>query len=357
MCVKLFFTYFWGVIPPDELKRMILTTGLPPWESEICPDATLDDIDPGIIREFLSKIVDKRRLGVNQNTPIATVLDKLHLLKDAQVTNAAILLFGKKPQRYGLQSEVRCGQFRGTGVTSPFINMKVIRGDLMRQIEDTMAFILSCISKSADIKPGKIRRNEEWEYPPDALREAVINALCHRDYRSSGNVQVRIFPRKMTIINPGSLAPQLSIESLKTEHLSLPRNALIAQVLFLAGYIEQWGSGTNHMIESCRVQNLPEPEFEETENTFLVTFKRLTLFKYIEEKISLNVRQKQVVEYLLNNPHITTTENAEFYNCTLKIAQRDLAELASVEIVEKSGKTRGAFYTLHDSLRTLPMSE
>jgi len=76
---------------------MILTTGLPPWESEICPDATLDDIDPGIIREFLSKIVDKRRLGVNQNTPIATVLDKLHLLKDAQVTNAAILLFGKEP--------------------------------------------------------------------------------------------------------------------------------------------------------------------------------------------------------------------------------------------------------------------
>ncbi|MDD1727805.1 MAG: putative DNA binding domain-containing protein [Methanospirillum sp.] len=145
------------VIPPDELKRMILSTGLPPWESEICPDTTLNDIDPGLIREFLGKVSDKRLLGVNQKTPVVTVLDKLHLLKDGQITNAAALLFGKDPQRFILQSEVRCGQFRGTDVASPFINMKVIRGDLLHQIEETMTFILSNMSRSAEVKPGDTR--------------------------------------------------------------------------------------------------------------------------------------------------------------------------------------------------------
>ncbi|MDD1727804.1 MAG: DeoR family transcriptional regulator [Methanospirillum sp.] len=161
----------------------------------------------------------------------------------------------------------------------------------------------------------------------------------------------------MKILNPGSLPPELSIESLKTEHLSLPKNVHIAQTLFLGGYIEQWGSGTNHMIESCQAQNLPEPEFEATGHSFSVTFRRVTLFEYIEEKITLNVRQKQVIEYLISNTRISTADYALMYNCTLKTAQRDLAELVSADVLKKSGKTRGVYYTLKDSIRTLPMSQ
>ncbi len=344
------------VIPPDELKRIILTTGQPPWESEICPDATLDDINPNLITEFLTKVQDERRLGVEKNTPAATVLEKLHLLNNNHPTNAAILLFGKEPQDFILQSEVRCGHFSGGDVTSPFINMKVIRGDLLHQIEDTMGFILSGIRRSAHVPAGKTRREEHWEYPPDALREAVINALCHRDYRSSGNAQVRIFTSTMKILNPGSLPPELPIESLKTEHLSLPRNVLIAQVLFLSGYIEQWGSGTNHMIESCRSDNLPDPEFSESDQTFTVTFRSSTTLSDERYEDRINDRQKQILEYLRNNVRITTTEYAGMFGCTQKTAQRDLSELVSLRVIQKSGKTRGVFYTRSDSFGTFTVS-
>ncbi len=226
------------VMPPDEIKRMIITINQPPWDREICPNATIDDIDAAIVYDFLAKAEDERRHDADASASISSILEKLHLLKNGMPTNAAILIFGKDPQQFIYQSKIRCGHFSGIDVTSPCISMKVIVGPLIRQIDDTVGFILSEIRKSAWVVPGKTRREEHWDYPPEAVRESVINALCHRDYRSTAHAQVRIFAGQLQVWNPGKLPDVLTVESLKIDHLSLPRNTAVADLLFLAGFIE-----------------------------------------------------------------------------------------------------------------------
>jgi len=120
----------------------------------------------------------------------------------------------------------------------------------------------------------KIERQEKWEYPPDAVREAIVNAVCHRDYESTANIQIRIFDDKIEIWGCGPLPEPLTPADLKREHKSIPRNPLIAKCFFLIKYIEQWGTGTNRMIDKCLDYGLPEPLFEEIAGDFVVTCKK-----------------------------------------------------------------------------------
>jgi ATP-dependent DNA helicase RecG len=333
---------------------MILTTGQPPWDREICSGSTIDDIDATIIYDFLAKAKDERSLDADAGASVPSILKKLHLLKNGVPTNTAILMFGKDPQQFIHQAEIRCGHFSGADVTSPCISMKLIGGPLMRQIDETVSFILAEIRKSAWIVPGRTRREEHWDYPPEAVREGVINALCHRDYRSVAHSQVRVFAGQLQIWNPGKLPNVLSVESLKTDHLSLPRNTAIADLLFLAGFIEQWGSGTIHMVKACREHTLPDPEFREQDDSFSVTFTRSSINRIIEEPDLINDRQKRALEYLRQHPVIRSAEYAEQFDCTPKTAQRDLSELETLHVVVKKGKARNTVYQLNDPFRTFP---
>ncbi|MEN6396097.1 MAG: ATP-binding protein [Methanoregula sp.] len=341
-------------MPPDELKRMILTSNLPPWDKEICPGATFDDIDSAIVYDFLAKAKDGRRLDADAGASVSSILKKLHLVKNGAPTNAAILIFGKDPQQFIPHAKIRCGHFSGIDVTSPSISVKLIGGPLMRQIDETVGFILAEIRKSAWVVAGKTRREEHWDYPPEAVRETVINALCHREYRSTAHAQVRIFTGQLQVWNPGKLPNVLTVESLKTDHLSLPRNMAIADLLFLAGFIEQWGSGTIHMVKACREQTLPDPEFREQDDSFAVTFTRSSINRLMEEPDLINDRQKGALEYLRQNPGITSAGYAKQFACTQKTAQRDLSEMEALHIVMKEGKTRSSVYRLNDAFRTFP---
>jgi len=120
---------------------------------------------------------------------------------------------------------------------------------------------------------GRLQRKETWKYPLEALREAVINALIHRDYTITGEIQVRLYEDRLVISNPGRLPEGITPEQLREpEHLSIPRNPLLAQVFYYAGLIEKWVTETTRIIELCRAQNLPDPKFEELSNAFKVIF-------------------------------------------------------------------------------------
>jgi len=197
--------------------------------------------------------------------------------------------------------------------------MKVIGGSLMRQIDDTVSFILSEIRKSARVVPGKTQREEHWDYPPEAVRESVINALCHRDYRSTAHAQVRIFAGQLQVWNPGKLPDVLTVESLKIDHLSLPRNTAVADLLFLAGFIEQWGSGTIYMVNACREHTLPDPEFREQDDSFSVTFTRSSVNRFMEEPDLINERQHKALKYLQTHSTITRQEYSRIFECNLGV--------------------------------------
>ena len=234
--------------------------------------------------------------------------------------------------------------------------MKVIRGAIVSQIDQTEQFIRDNIARAAWLPKEKFEREESWEYPPDAFREAVINAVCHRDYQSSGNVQVSIFTNSLEILNPGLLPSTLTIESLKQRHSSKPRNRLIAETLFKIKYIEKFGSGTTKMIRVCRELGAPEPEFIEQDEDFMVTFRRSSVNVLLDQPQLLNERQKQVIEYLKKQESITTLEYVHLVRCHERTARKDLAELMRLNVVVKQGLGKLTRYIIHSGFRHFPVA-
>lgn len=212
------------VIPPDELRRLFLEIDKKHWDAKICEGATLEDIDEEKVKLFLRKAKAERNFEVEETIPVSEALEKLGLEGDKyKLTNSSILLFSNSPQRYFLQAEVRCARFRGTKALE-FIDMKVFDGGIIDQVTAAEDFVLRHINKSAWIEPMKIERQERWEYPPDAVREAIVNAVCHRDYESTGNIQIRVFNDRIEIWGCGPLPQPLTPDDLKREHKSISRN-------------------------------------------------------------------------------------------------------------------------------------
>jgi len=309
-----------------------------------CSKATLTDIDNKKIRQFLVKARKERMFKIDPDINIKEALSKLNLLKDGQVTNAAILMFGKEPQKFLLQSEVRCAKFKGIKPAKPFIDMKVIEETIDEQVDLVENFVLNNIKKSAWLVPGKIERVEKWEYPLDAIREAITNAICHRDYESSSNVQIRIFDDRIEVWNPGSLPEGWTVDTLKRRHESRPKNPLIAKLFFMIKKIEQWGTGTNEMIEETIKHGLPEPIFEDTGTSIVVVFRK---FLFNEEHLkNLNKRQKRAIEYLREHGKIDRRTYRQICGVERTVAYEELSNMRDKEIISLTGKGRATHYVL-----------
>lgn len=338
-------------MPPDILTRLIMEQQGYAWDRDICPGATLDEIDPALVKSYLTRARQVRQIDLDPDTPVETALDSLELLIEGVPTNAAILFFGRNPQKFIDSAEIRCAKFRGDDVTQPYANMKVFRGTIVAQIDQTELFIRDNIAKAAWMPKEKFEREESWEYPPDAFREAVINAVCHRDYQSSGNIQVSIFANSLEILNPGLLPPTLTIESLKRRHSSKPRNRLIADLLFRIKYIERWGSGTTKMIRVCRDLGVPDPEFHEQDEDFMVTFRRSSVNVLLELPSLLNERQKIAIEYLKKHESITTLQYVNLVRCHERTARKDLADLVRLNVIIKQGLGKLTRYIVHPAFQ------
>ena len=269
----------------------------------------------------------------------------MSLLYHGHLSRAAVLLFGTQPQRFLGQSEVRCARFKGTQ-SLHFLDMKVIEGNIIDQVPTMLEFIQRHIRMVAEITPAHIARQERWEYPLDALREALVNALCHRDYRDSGNVQVRIFDDRLEIWSPGPLPEGVAIADLSRTHNSHPRNHRIARAFFLIGYIEQWGTGTLRMRELCQEAGLPLPEFTETSNAFIVTFRTSKLTEEYLEGLGLTPRQRAAVDYLRTHGQITTRAYVTLTSVSARTATADLRDLVVKGILTSVGKGRSLHYQL-----------
>lgn len=257
----------------EEAMHLFMDSRSMTWDTTILDGPTMKDVSLVAVRDFLARASAERRWNVNPKTPVAKVLSQLGLCRGNRLNVAGLLLFGRSPQQYMMQAMVRCARFKGTKEIH-FIDMKVIQGNIVDQVEQAMAFIERNIRMGAEIRG--LRREDLWEYPLDALREALVNAVCHRDYASSANVQVRIFDDRLEVWNPGALPAGMTVEDLRKEHDSKPRNRAIANAFFLIKYVEQFGTGTRRIIEDCQAKGLPEPTFQSRADTFITTFKPAT---------------------------------------------------------------------------------
>ena len=158
-------------------------------------------------------------------------------------------------------------------------------------------------------------------------------------------------------MNPGLLTSTLTIESLKQRHSSKPRNRLIAETLFRIKYIEKFGSGTTKMIRVCRDLGVPEPEFLEQDEDFMVTFRRSFVNVLLDQPQLLNELQKQAIEYLKIHGSITTLEYVSLVSCHERTARKDLAELMRLNVVVKKGLGKLTRYIIHEGFRHFPVAD
>ncbi len=245
-----------------------------PFDAAICEEAVLKDLSAEKIHKFVRTARSARGFPLNENTSMKEVLEHLNLLRKGKLTYAAILLFGKQPQRFLISSEVKCAHFHGKEVSKPIPFYQVYKGTSFELTDQALNFVLSKIDLAVGTRAQSVQAPVAYEIPPDAIREAIVNAVAHRDYTSNGSIQVMLFSDRLEVWNPGTLPPSLTLDKLRKPHSSVPANPLLAESLYLAKYIERMGTGTRDMIHDCKMAGLAEPEFSLTDGFVATVYRK-----------------------------------------------------------------------------------
>lgn len=233
-----------------------------PFDAAPCSGATLDDLDVEGMYRFIRTARRARQFPLPEETPPPDLLRHLNLLNKGRLTNAAVLLFGKAPQRFLLSSEIKCAHFHGTEVAKPIPSYQVYKGTVFSVVDQAVDFVLGKIALTIGTRAESVQVPVTYEIPKEVVTEAIVNAVAHRDYTDSSSVQVMLFADRLEVMNSGTLPPTLTVEKLRVPHQSLPGNPLLAESMYLLQYIERMGTGTVDMIRRCAEAGLPEPEFE-----------------------------------------------------------------------------------------------
>lgn len=275
------------VLSPGELREMLLkTTERPSWGDRVVIDFHLSELDTDTIKLFVEEVKKSKRAPIVETGDLEELMKKLNLVRDNKIKSAGILLFGINPQKYYPWAIIRAGRFKDE---LTIIDEAHIDGNLFQQISSALKFVMRNIKKTFKIDHKTGKRIDVWEYPLEALREAIVNALVHRDYDIRSPVYIKIYDDRLVITNPGGLIEPLTIEDLEKEHPSVLRNPNIANIFYLAGYIEKWGIGTLKMIDECKKQGLPPPKFSVEKGMFSVEFKK---------EYTLSQRETTALEYI-----------------------------------------------------------
>lgn len=330
-----------------EISNMHLQSLQLSWDAYLSNDTVMKDLDKTKIDNFFKRVNEKGRFRLNGTRE--ENLQKLKLLKDLQVVNAAKLLFAKEMRLYS----VHVGRFK---TPSMIIDDKMIQTTLFETVEQVMNFILSHMKVAFEFT-GEVERTEIFEYPQKALREIVLNAIVHRDYTSPIDVQIKIFDNSITIFNPGKLYGDISIEELHTDtYQSQSRNKLITEAFYLTGDIEKYGSGYIRIREE--IKNYPSMKFEykESGNGYLVTLSYIDqkvessseggqiggqMGSQIGGQIDLTVRQKEIVKFIKENSKITQKELTEKLGINRSAVLKHINKLKDIGVLVRIGGTRG----------------
>ncbi len=293
--------------------------------------STIEDIDLGKIKKFAAETKSRRLTSIPEDE--VSVLKSLGLMKNERVKLAALLAFGGNPQAKVPWATVKIGRFLEE--TAPAME-KEIGGDLFEQIEKSYVETISFIRK--EIKVGKLKREEIYEYPPEALREIIINAVAHRDYSIQSPIYIKIFNDKIEIENPGGLPPGITIEDLKKPHRSILRNPKIANILYNRGYIEKWGIGTLQVLKKCLINGNGEPIFN-SNHYFKATIKS----RYTQETAE---NERKILNYLLEKRKITRRELEKKLKLKESTVRKILGKMQKKGLIIKEGKGKNTKYIL-----------
>lgn len=353
-----------------DLQRLALEAQLGAFEDAPVIRATLADVDPARFHQYLRRRSDgplpapsesDRFRGLLRNLGFATRSGTTD--PDAAIpTVAALLLFGRAPQQFLPQARVELARFAGDK-PGPAADRTTVGGTLAEQLDGAMDFITRHMRVAARIEG--FRREDLPEYPPEVVRELLLNALVHRDYSLRGMaVQVWMFFDRWEITSPGRLPGPLTPADLERSPERLARNPRLAEAMRILGHGEGLGLGLSQARARFEVAGLPPPILAESATTVTVTligagesrrrFERLRHFRNRLVHQGGNPRQLLALEHLLRSPALTNAEYRRLAGVSDVTALRDLTDLVGRGLLVRHGAKRGAYYTLADDSADRP---
>jgi ATP-dependent DNA helicase RecG len=325
------------------LNEFILKRTGKTWDDLPEQRASINDIDEATVKQFLKDAKEVQRINIENDINISDLLDKLRLLEDGKIKRAAIILFGKDPGKFYPNLDVKIGKFGESDADLKF--HEVVEGNLI-QLKKHIGEILNAKFFIHPIDFVGMQRVERDEYPVAAVREMILNALVHRNYMGAPT-QIRLYDNHFSIWNDGGLPDGITEEDLKKVHRSKPRNPLIADTCFKAGYIDSWGRGTIKIIEACKEAGLPEPVLKEEQGGFLSKIFKDRFTDELLEKMGLSDRQIEAILYTKKYGEITNSKYQKLAGVSKATATRDIKELEEKGLLENRGtKGSSAIYKL-----------
>ena len=255
------------------ITHRILRNG--PFDASIHPEACIDDLDKDKIRWFVGMAREKRQFPLQYSEEnIRQILLSLHLMTESdKLKNAALLLFAKDVQKWFVSATVKCAQFYGTKIQKPILSQQIYGGSVFEMVDMAVGFVMSRIDQHVGERTHSAQVDVTPELPAQAVTEAIVNAVVHRNYTSNGSVQVMLFKDRLEVWNPGKLPQGMTIAKLTKEHNSNPVNPVLANPVYLTGYIEQMGTGTTDIIDHCLEYGLRKPEFHQDDDFRVVLWR------------------------------------------------------------------------------------
>lgn len=328
------------------------------WDTQYAGDATINDLDLDEIMQTVKIAVNVNRLDSQAlNESPKDILEKLQLMRENKLTNAALILFGKSIDFITLQCGIKLARFRGIKSTDDFIDNQIVYGNAFKIINSANDFILKHLNIASFFDINRFERIDVPTLPAMAVREAVCNAICHKEYLfHSTAITLAIFDDRVEIWNNGSLPSPLKIKDLKKIHKSYQRNKNIAHVFYLRYLIESWGTGTTKMMDLCRQFDIPDPVFEEYSGGLCVTFKFKEKIgpyrgKSDNKKNTISTpaeRYEKILNLLKNSKPLSVKEIEEKLAITvsLRTIKRDLLMLKKQNLVQQAGKGKNILWQI-----------
>lgn len=334
-------------LPARRLRQLLLERGVVQFEAQCPPDAALADVDDILVSRYI------QALGLPGRSSNEETLLRRGCLKviegEYRPTYAALLLFGRYPQRWLSNATILAACFWGKTFSDQFLKQD-IRGALPEQLQQVEAFFRANIRNR--VRLVGLTHEETPEYPFEAVRELLVNAVAHRDYNAQGdNIHLNIFSDRIEVTSPGGLPGPVTLRNLLVARFS--RNPAIVQVLSDLGYVERLGYGLDRVVSVLKQSGLPSPLFEEVAGSFRVTLfgtpepKGLSPDSAAYRELDLNPRQQAALDYLTSHRRINSRDLQdlcpEVHPETLR---RDLADLVGRGLLIKIGDKRATYYIL-----------
>lgn len=331
------------------LDRFLLGRQGRHWDGVPVPHVGIKDLSKPVIAAFRKRARESQRLDstiLKESMP--GLVEKLHLLDGQYLKRAATLLFHPDPEHFVTGAFVKIGFFR---TNTDLLYQDEIHGDLFTQVEKTMDLLLTKYLR-AGISYEGLQRVETFPVPEAALREAILNAIIHKDYGAGAPIQISVYPDKVMLWNSGELPPDWTVARLMGKHPSQPFNPDIANVFFRAGMIEAWGRGIERILEACKSAGIPKPELRYEGNGLWVVFPfapgmaaKMAVEVAVKTPVETRVELSNLIwDILRENPGMRLAAVAQTVGKPLRTVERATAVLVREGRLRFVGPKKGGHW-------------